>query len=538
MTGIMPQIEHVVYFMLENRSFDNLLGWLYDDANPPKRIIANAEQQNIPFLGLKENTYYNCFDKDSTKYYVQRGTGGAMDTPSSDPNEPYLDVSEQIFGKYFDGSPPDNQKATMSGFLANYAKAYKGFAAVLCDQGGSAFSEIARLLGKLIPNMCEHLTQQEALAILNTYSPEELPVMNGLAAAYGVSDLWFASVPTQTYANRAFSICGTSCGAVDNHGPLLGLVPKRYDAPSIWDVLTRNGFGSTDDWMVYYQDKELWRWCLTEQGFSIPDAKNHVAPISNFFDRVTAGNLPSFSYLEPAWMSAHLTNNGNSYHPPSDVCPGELFLKQLYDALTANPDLWRKTLLIISFDEHGGTYDHIAPPWGAAPPWGDQTPPVKLEHGFKFNRYGVRVPTLMISPWVDEGVVFRSPIDAPFDHTSLIATILTWKGIDPKTAGMGERVARAPTFESVLTRATPRDDVVNLKVSPATAAYAASPPAATDIPPTPMQFNVLPKLLLHLAGKQLSDLEMIEAMVEVLSGVKTAQDLFDNIEKYRLKHAA
>lgn len=537
MSKIMPQIEHVVYFMLENRSFDNLLGWLYDDANPPKRIIANADQKDLPFQGLKENTYYNCFDNDSEKHYVKRGTGGSTDTPSSDPNEPYLDVSQQIFGKYYKDSPPDGQEVTMSGFLANYAKAYKGFAAVLCDQGDSVFSEIAKLLGKFIPNMCEKLTPQEALAILNTYSPEELPVINGLAAAYGVSDLWFASVPTQTYANRAFSICGTSCGAVDNHGPLLGLVPKRYDAPSIWDVLTKHGFGSTDDWMVYYQDKELWHWCLTEHGFSIPDPKNHVAPITNFFDRVAAGNLPAFSYLEPAWMAAHLTNNGNSYHPPSDVCPGELFLKQLYDALTANPELWRKTLLIISFDEHGGTYDHIAPPWGAAPPWGDQTPPVKLEHGFKFNRFGVRVPTLMISPWVDEGVVFRSPTGVPFDHTSLIATILTWKGIDPKTAGMGERVAQAPTFESVLTRTTPRDDVVNLKVSPATAAYAASPPAATDIPPTPMQFNVLPSLLQHLAGKQLSEAEMVLAMVEVLRGVKTAQDLFDNIEKYRLKHA-
>lgn len=538
MANIMPEIEHVVYFMLENRSFDNLLGWLYDDANKPNRIIANAEQQSLPFQGLKENTYFNCFNGDATKYYVQRGTGGVMDTPTSDPNEPYLDVNQQLFGEYYKFSPPEGAPVTMSGFLANYATAYKGFAAVLCDQGDSAFSEIARLLGKLFPVVCERLTRQEALQILNTYSPEELPVINGLARGYAVSDQWFSSVPTQTFANRAFSICGTSCGATDNHGPLLGLLPSRFDAPSIWDVLTKNGYGSPDDWMVYYQDKELWHWCITEQGFSIPDPANHVAPIDAFFDGIKAGKLPSFSYLEPAWMAAHIWNNGNSYHPPSDVAPGEQFLLQLYQALTANPELWRKTLLIVSFDEHGGTYDHVPPPWGAAPPWGTGAPPKKLEHGFKFDRFGVRVPTLMISPWVDEGVVFRSPTATPFDHTSLIATILTWKGIDPKTAGMGERVAQAPTFESVLTRDTPRDDVLGLVLSPAAAAAASAPPAAADIPPTPMQFKVLPNLLLHLAGKTLSELEMVEAMVEVLNGVKTARDLFDNIEKFRVKHAA
>ncbi|MCW2246478.1 phospholipase C [Azospirillum fermentarium] len=460
-----------------------------------------------------------------------------MDIPNPDPNEPFLDVNEQIFGKFYTEAPPDGTQATMSGFLSNYNGAFKGFAGVLCDQGDTVFSTIAKLLGKDFPFVCQKLTKEEALPILNTYAPEEVPVMNELARHFAVSDLWFSSVPTQTMANRAFSVCGTSCGLVDNHGKLLGLVPGAYDALSIWDVLSAHGYASPDDWMIYFQDKEEWHWCLTQQAFSIPDSANHLKHIDHFFAAVEAGTLPSFSYLEPAWFGAHLTNNGNSYHPPSDLVPGEEFLLKLYDKLTANPELWSKTLLIISFDEHGGTYDHVAPPWGAVPPWGDGEPPARLEHEFKFNRFGIRVPTIMVSPWIDEGVVFRSPTDVPFDHTSLIATLLKWKGIDPKDVGMGQRVANAPTFESVLTRQTPRTDHPVLALAPAAAAWLANPPSPADTPPTPMQFKMLPNLLLHLAGRKLTELEMIEAMVEVLKGARSAQDLFANIEKFRARHA-
>lgn len=538
MNKIMPQIEHVVYYMLENRSFDNLLGWLYDDNKKPSRIIGNPINKEHDFHGLKENTYYNCFDNSpNEKHYVRRGASH-MDTPSTDPNEPFLDVNEQIFGVFFDEAPPDGTKPTMSGFLSNYRKAYKGFAGILCDQGDSHYSTIAQRLGAHFPFVCQQLTDDEALSILETYAPEQVPVMSELARNFAVSDLWFSSVPTQTMANRAFSVCGTSCGLVDNHGKLLGLVPGPYDALSIWDVLSAHGYASPDDWMIYYQDKEEWEWCLTQQAFHIPDSDNHLKHIDQFFAAVEAGKLPSFSYLEPAWYGAHLNNNGNSYHPPSDLIPGEEFLLKLYEKLTSNRELWSKTLLIISFDEHGGTYDHVAPPWGALSPWGDGAPPADLEHQFQFNRFGIRVPTIMVSPWIDEGVVFRSPTDVPFDHTSLIATLLKWKGIDPKDVGMGQRVAHAPTFESVLTRETPRDDVPTLALAPAAAARLANPPSPADTPPTPMQFKMLPNLLLHLAGGKLSELGMIEAMVEVLKDARTAQDLFANIEAFRAKHSA
>lgn len=129
---------------------------------------------------------------------------------------------------------------------------------------------------------------------------------------------------------------------------------------------------------------------------------------------------------------------------------GENLLASVVHALQSNRDAWNKTLLVVTFDEHGGTFDHVAPPWGAVAPdshAGTWT--------FKFDRFGVRVPTLLISPWIPEKTVFRSETGVPYDHTSIIATVFKWKNI-PRPSGLGARVAAAPTFENVLTLTTPR----------------------------------------------------------------------------------
>ena len=154
------------------------------------------------------------------------------------------------------------------------------------------------------------------------------------------------------------------------------------------------------------------------------------------------------------------TNLPNSYHPPGEVAPGEAFVKRLYEALRGNQEYWEKTLLIITFDEHGGTYDHVPPPAHAAPPGLPGKPPLPGgEFGFGFDRFGVRVPTIMVSPWIEKNTVFRSLTDddqirprTPYDHTSLIKTILNWDrfAIEVDESKFGARVAHAPGFESVL----------------------------------------------------------------------------------------
>src|SRR6185436_1546910 len=147
-------------------------------------------------------------------------------------------------------------------------------------------------------------------------------------------------------------------------------------------------------------------------------------------------------FIEPEWSispqstgSSTTSGNvlyhlGNDYHPPSNLDGGENLLKSVYSSLIANPTTWNKTLLIVTFDEPVGSFDHVPPPPDrAAIPWGAGKAPAKLEEGFTFDRYGGRVPTLLISPLIEKGTVFRSETDTPYDHTSLIATLLKWRGI-------------------------------------------------------------------------------------------------------------
>ena len=355
MSSALPQIEHFVFLMLENRSFDNLLGWLYQENDRPRYIIASPQQQDMAFQGLAPETYFNCFEGDPTQHFVKRGTR-IWDTPNTDPHEPHQHVNLQLFDYLprlvsMTNQPVPGQQPTMGGFLKDFLNSHAGHLAPACDEPNP--------VGALARALSRPLSRDEALQIMETYSPEQLPVINGLAKAYAVSDQWFSSVPTQTMANRAFSVCGSSLGLlnnsltelVNNQGFLFGLVPDRYQTRSIWQTLTENGYGSPADWMIYHQSLELDEFCLTRQAFNIPDAANHVAPIGRFFDAIERNALPSFSYLEPAWYNVLPPwTNGNSYHPPSDVVPGEQFVKKLYDALTRQPEIWRKTLLMITFD--------------------------------------------------------------------------------------------------------------------------------------------------------------------------------------------
>jgi phospholipase C len=147
--------------------------------------------------------------------------------------------------------------------------------------------------------------------------------------------------------------------------------------------------------------------------------------------------------LEPRWGSS-----GNSQHPNYDVALGEQLIHDVYYTLR-NVPAWSQTLLIITYDEHGGCYDHVAPPTGAVAP-----DSCAGEFGFDFTRFGVRVPTVLVSPLIAPGTVFRSTGTAPLDHTSILKTVETRWGLPPLTA----RDAAAPDVGDVLTLAQPRTD--------------------------------------------------------------------------------
>lgn len=572
MANSMSEIKHVVYYMLENRSFDNILGWLYDSENPPKNIIASPDKKQIAFMGLKENTYFNSFAGDDTKHFVQKGTE-SMQVPHPDPHESYQNVCFELYNKM--GNPTPLAPPTMDGFLQDYSTAYTGFGAEgtvdavdgvegfvdkhasglakLADEAGDAIEKDvpgASTVSKAVDDETEKLltiTKEQALQIMQTYTPEQLSVINGVARNFAASDEWFSSVPSQTNCNRAFSICGTSCGLVNNEGSFAGLKPSAFKTnKSIFEVLANNGFGTKDDWMVYYQTLSYSdTFCYTQEAFNVPNGDDNVANISDFFERAAAGNLPKFSYLEPDWIGMNLSKvdepntveidqfetNGNSYHPPAQLGPGEVFLKKLYDAMTSTPEAkaaWQNTLLVITFDEHGGTYDHVPPPWGAAPPWGDSAPGFELEAGFKFDRFGIRVPTILASPWIDEGTVFRSMTDVPYDHTSMIATVLEWFGVPRDKWELGERVANAPTFDNVLTRSTPRTDFPEVNVSD----QAATPQPKKDSPIMDLHHLIVPKAVAKATAGQTSTEDAVTNAQNILNTSKNVQEAETKMNAY------
>lgn len=527
----MSNIKHVVYYMLENRSFDNVLGWLYDADNPPANIIADPEKKQIAFMGLEENTYFNQFSGDDTKHYVQKGTE-SMAVPSPDPQESYQNVCFELYNKA--GNPTAGAPATMDGFLQDYSTAYQSLIWGTLQESLEEMLDMkdaAQTPGTGGGDLKKKtITKEEALQIMQTYSPEQLPVLNGLAKNFAVSDEWFSSVPSQTNCNRAFSVCGTSCGLVNNEGSYYGLRPSAFKtSKSIWKVLSDNGFNTTDDWMVFYQALTLSdTYCYTQEAFDVPNGNDNVANITEFFDRAAAGNLPKFSYLEPNFIGVNMNpsdtsgaldvelgeTNGNSYHPPAQLGPGEVFLKKLYDSMTSTPAAkaaWENTLLIITFDEHGGTYDHVPPPWGAAPPWGNTKPDFELEAGFGFDRFGIRVPTIMASPWIDSGTVFRSLTDVPYDHTSMIATVLEWFGVPREKWELGERVANAPTFDNVLTRTEARADVPEVNVSAETAKEDSASAPIMDL-----HYLLVPKAAVKLLEGKLDAKTVVEATMDIL----------------------
>ncbi len=441
---ILEQFDTIVYVMFENRALDNLLGWLYEGQTPnnmyppyPEGPQYDGLRQGKYSLPLKPHIWSN------VEYYpIIKGTGkDGFTTPNLDPNEAYKHVLNQCFGSAthtVETPPPDGTLAAMQGFLQDFD------------------SDLD--------------TWDETLQITETYTTKELTIINSLAKQYSVSDRWYCSMPTQTNPNRAFSLCGTSLGRLKNAGPFeIGI--EQFKTPTIWNALAP----SKIDMGIYYH--EIWhdQQCFTQYTFpnlnQLPASQLHITPIDDknngFYARAKAGTLPAFSYIEPKWgggISYELSKQGNDYHPPTNVLPGEKLLYDIYTALRSNKEKWKSTLLIVTFDEHGGTYDHHAPAWGALNP-GDID---SLKSPFDFHLYGVRVPTLLISPYTPPGTVFRQPLNSkyPFDHTSILATLLRWQGLDPAKAGLWNRVTAAPTFEGVFSSKIVNDGGLPLKSPP------------------------------------------------------------------------
>jgi phospholipase C len=396
----LPSINHIVQLMLENRSFDHMLGFLYAGAGN----VSPTGQAFEGLAGSESNT--DASGNAVTVFQIDHTAPGAYFMPGADPGEGYANTNVQLFGH---GKPPSPPVATNTGFVTNFADA------IAYDQRSKRSVEAGTT-----PS-----------SIMGVFPPAALPVLSGLAAGFAVCDYWYSSVPTETFPNRAFACAATSQGHMND-------ATSSFTVQSIFGLMTANRL----NWKIYGDTEEP----LTRKNFpdtlSAPDSC--IGLFADFQSDAAAGTLPQYSFLEPSWGSA-----GNSQHPNYDVSLGEKLIQDVYNAVRNGPG-WDQTLLFITYDEHGGLYDHVPPPSGATPP--DATPG---EFGFDFTRFGVRVPVVLVSPLIPAGTVFRVPAGTtPLDHTSVLKTIETRWGLPALTA----RDAAAPDVGDVLSLATARTD--------------------------------------------------------------------------------
>ena len=459
-------IDHVVVVMMENRSFDNLVGWLYQGG-------AERPRHNIPFAdpptydGLTKGKYWNAYKGE--KYYTTE-SAETFTVPTPDPKEQFRYMSQQIFGTM---TPKEGQEATMEGFVLDYATV-------------------------------KDIKQPQS--IMQCYSPGQVPVLSALARNYATCDRWFGSVPCQTWPNRAFAHAGTSCGRVNNldkdEDDDYSIPDPRYyaSAKTLLNYLQEIGVS----WKVYSEAQDhLPVPSLTRLQFLFRVGDRQFDPNFQNFSQLkkdaASGNLPAYSFVEPNFFA-------DDFHPPHSVRDGDRFLHDVWQAVSRGKN-WKTTLLIITFDEHGGCYDHVPPPWTAVKP--DETKPQKP---FGFNRYGVRVPTILASPFIEPGTVFRAgEPENEYDHTSVLRTIRDWVDPDGKYASRmpsSKRIPLAPSLAPVLSRSTPRDD------TPAIAApERLAKETVPDAPLNPIQRSLFVDALTS-SGRKAEEIEKLRRTIQ------------------------
>jgi phospholipase C len=374
-------IEHLVVLMMENRSFDHMLGFL------------RAPDYQIDGLsGLESNT-----DSAGNEVRATRSARHSGDL-TTDPSHDFFDVMEQMFGTR---APAAGQQPDMSGFVRNYE----------------------RFAG----------SPERGARIMRCFDRANLSVLSTLAREYAVCDRWFASVPGPTLPNRVYAHAGTSRGRLDLSPDFIG------GFTTIYEVLWNNRVQSA----IFYSD---WSGALMFD-FLLKHQNQLYAPFNRFLELCRTNRLPAYSFIEPRYNPVREQGNAlpaNDQHPDHDVAAGEFLIKTVYDALRSSDDVWKSSMLLVVYDEHGGIYDHVGPGMCESPDGlSCQSPP------FDFTRLGPRVPAVIVSPYVARGTIVH---DLVFDHTSILATamaLFTAAGVWPSNI-LGDRAMNANTFDTIL----------------------------------------------------------------------------------------
>jgi len=289
----------------------------------------------------------------------------------------------------------------------------------------------------------ESKTQGWGPQVMSCFNHTSLPILNTLAMEYTLFDHWHASVPGPTQPNRAFLQSCSSNGDTDGDTETLAVgYPQRTLIQNLMDA------GLT--WKDWYEDFPT--------AFLMSQLRTYpfnFDTMDAFYTACQKGELPDYSFVEPRYFSVSDLLLANDQHPSHEVSQGELLLKNIYEAVRASPQ-WNSTALIITYDEHGGFYDHVPTPLNIPSPDGI----VATDHPFDYKRSGIRVPTIVVSPWVQKGRVVHRPVNGPtptseYEHCSIAATM---KKVYNLTQFLNNRDAWAAPFDDIFDLSAPRTD--------------------------------------------------------------------------------
>ena len=389
----LDDLKHIVCLMMENRSFDHMLGFLQGTNYPIEGLSgseSNVDGAGTPVTVTNDAIYFGDL------------------TP--DPGHSHFDVMRQLF----DGGSTATTAPSNTGFVKDYGS-------ITNDVGNSH-------------------------RVMRCFSPTNLPVLSTLAQQFCVCDHWFSSVPGPTFPNRAFAHAATSIGRVD-------MSPIGYVGISktIYELLDENAISTR----IYCNDTTL---ALTFPRLMFK-MNSFFGTFQSFLDACANNSLPAYSFIEPRYNTLALENlffAASDQHPDHNVEDGEKLIQQVFNAVWTNPAVRNSTLLVILYDEHGGLYDHVRPLQHVANPdgktWagsaGNPDPP------FDFTWLGVRVPAVLVSPYIQAGSIDRTL----YDHTSVIATAAKLLLKFAPVAFLTQRDKNANTFESNLTLSAPRTE--------------------------------------------------------------------------------
>lgn len=400
--GTLNKINHFVVLMLENRSFDHLLGAL--------------KAQNPAVAGALDKEYSNLTDPAvPTSPAVATGPASKFSMPF-DPGHEFEDVQIQLYGR-----------------------------AASADRKPAARTDPAPMSGFVFSAEAAAKSRSNAGVVMQCFHPEKLPVLTTLATEFALFNYWHSSLPGPTWPNRFFVHAATSGGLSDSPTDPDILAGYTFFAGTIYKRLEAAG----RTWRIYHDGLPQAAGIDSLRLQYIDIFTKNFRDMNYFESDLKQPSLPEYVFIEPRYDTGHQFLKGNSMHPLNDVRAGERLVKRVYEAIRASR-FWADTLLIVTFDEHGGFYDHVPPPPGV--PTGDDERYNNPANEFTFNRLGVRVPAIVASPYTQKNTVIGQTPQDHYDHTSILST-LEKRFVFPS---LTHRDGAAPTLEGALNLAAPR----------------------------------------------------------------------------------